>query len=66
MTPRRWLRVDEVAQALGCHPVTVRKLIAKRVIPFIKAKGLGVRVDWLKLEKQLERGEVEPRQSGEK
>lgn len=57
---RRWLRVDEVAQALGLHPVTVRKLIAKRAIPFVKRKGVGIRIDWKRLEQELERGEVEP------
>lgn len=57
---RRWLRVDEVAQALGCHPVTVRKLISRRAIPFVKRKGVGIRIDWKRLEQELERGEVGP------
>ena len=57
---RRWLRVDEVAQALGCHPVTVRKLISRRAIPFVKKKGVGIRIDWRQLERELERGEVGP------
>ena len=57
---RRWLRVAEVAERLGCHPVTVRKLISRRQIPFVKRPGVGVRVDWLTLEAELERETLRP------
>ena len=60
MEPRRWLKVSEVATALGVHPVTIRKLISRRSIPFVKKPGVGVRIDWPKLERQLERAEVLP------
>jgi len=57
---RRWLRVSETAELLGVHPVTIRKIIARRSIPFVKKPGVGVRIDWPRLERQLERAEVLP------
>lgn len=58
MQPRRWLRVAEVAELLGCHPVTVRKMIGRREIPFVKRKGVGIRCDWREFEQQLERDSI--------
>lgn len=48
------LTVQYAAQYLHCHPMTLRKLISKRQIPFIKKKGIGIRLrkedldQWLK------------------
>ena len=45
--------VKDAASFLNCHEMTVRKLITQRRIPFIRKKGLGIRlrkrdlVDWL-------------------
>ena len=48
------LTVQDAAQYLSCHQMTLRKLISKRQIPFIKKKGIGIRLrkedldQWLK------------------
>ena len=57
---RRWLRVNEFAELIGCHPVTVRKLIRRRAVPFVKRSGIGIRVDFKKFEDEMERTEVLP------
>lgn len=61
---RRWLRVKEFAELVGCHPVTVRKLIRRRAVPFVKRKGIGVRVDFKKFEEEMERTEILPQKRG--
>jgi excisionase family DNA binding protein len=49
------MSVKEVAQYLTCHEMTIRKLIAKREIPFIKKKGLGIRLRLADLNRWLEK-----------
>ena len=57
---RVWLKVGEVAERLAVHPVTIRKMLARREIPFIKRPGIGVRIDWKRYQEELERSEVLP------
>ena len=61
---RRWLRVSEFAAALSIHPRTVRRMIARRQIPFVKRPGVGVRVDWEAYAAELERYKVPAREPG--
>jgi excisionase family DNA binding protein len=63
MLERRWLRVVEVAERLGCHPVTIRKAIARGQLPYVRKGGIGIRIDWPAFEKMLETEEVIPRGS---
>jgi len=56
--PRRWLTVFETAEALRVHPVTIRKALSRGQIPFAKKPGIGIRIDWPRLERELERLEV--------
>ena len=58
--PKRWLRVAEVAELLAVHPITIRKMIARRELPFVKRRGVGVRIDWPRYQRDLERAEVIP------
>jgi excisionase family DNA binding protein len=47
------LTVKEAAIYLNCHEMTVRKLIAKRQIPYIKKNGIGIRLRIRDLEQWL-------------
>ena len=60
MPTRRWLRVAEVAELMKIHPTTVRKMLMRRELAFVKKRGFGVLIDWPKVERQLERSEIVP------
>ncbi len=38
------LTVNEAADYLSCHQMTVRKMISKRQIPYLKKAGIGIRL----------------------
>lgn len=56
MTPelQPLLTVDDAAKVLGVHPVTVRKWIAERAIPFVRL-GRAVRFRPCDLAKYIEK-----------
>ena len=45
--PRRWFKVDEVAQMLGASPKTIRNWISAGRLPAAHPAGVGLRVDIL-------------------
>ncbi|MBD3330946.1 helix-turn-helix domain-containing protein [Candidatus Peregrinibacteria bacterium] len=49
---RRWITVNQAAEYLSLHPISVRRLIDRGKIPAAKI-GRSVRVDLKKLEHQL-------------
>lgn len=49
------LTVQDAAQYLSCHQMTLRKLISQRQIPFIKKKGIGIRLRREDLDSWLEK-----------
>jgi len=53
MDARRWISVAACAEALGLHPMSVRKMIARGTIPAAKVGG-AVRIDFKAVEKNLE------------
>ena len=53
MMARRWISVNECAELLSLHPISVRKIIARGKIPAVRI-GRTVRVDLRALEAQLE------------
>jgi len=55
---RRWLTVAEVAEELGCHPISVYRLCSRRKIPHAKASGVGVRIDRADLERFMQGSKV--------
>ena len=57
---RSLLTVDEAAKPLHIHPTSLRRLVSKRKIPFIKRDGIGVKFNIEKLEAWVREGEVEP------
>ena len=61
---RRWLRVSEAAEYLGLHPKSIYRACHQQKIPFSKARGIGVRIDKLKLDSLLERQGIKPRDFG--
>jgi excisionase family DNA binding protein len=50
------LTVRELALSLGCHPVTVYRLLKKGGIPFIKKKGIGIRFRKADVDTWLDKG----------
>lgn len=50
--------VEQVAEILKVHPVTVRKWIAARQIPFYKLSGKAVRISDRQIETYLKKREV--------
>jgi len=64
MIARRWLRVSEFAAALSIHPRTARKMISRREVPYVKRKGLGVRIDMDAYTAELERFKIPARGPG--
>jgi excisionase family DNA binding protein len=50
---RRWLTVNETAEVLGLHPMSVRKMIARGTIPGVRI-GRSIRVDLRALEANFE------------
>lgn len=58
---RRWLTVKETAQYLGLHEKTIYRLTYRRVIPFSKVPGIGIRIDLKELTRLLEGSELLPK-----
>ena len=54
------MTVQEAASYLNCHPITLRKLISERQVPFIKKKGLGIRLRESDLDKWLDSNSYPP------
>lgn len=54
------MNVDEAARLLHVHPISLRRLVSRKEIPFIKRKGIGVKFDPDRLESWVREGEVEP------
>lgn len=57
---RPLLTVDEAAKWLHIHPISLRRLVSKKTIPFIKRSGIGVKFDPERLETWIREGEIEP------
>ena len=57
---RTLLNVNEAAKILHIHPMSLRQLVSKRKIPFIKRLGIGVKFDPDRLESWIREGEIEP------
>lgn len=53
LDPRKWLSPREVSELLGVHVVSVRKLVMRGSIPSCKVPGIGRRIFWPGVEKQL-------------
>ena len=51
---RKLFTVQDAATYLSCHPMTIRKMMAKRQIPYIKKKGIGIRLRKGDLDRWLE------------
>lgn len=50
---RVWLTVNETAAALGLHPMSIRKMIARGIIPAIRL-GRAIRIDKRRLDELVE------------
>jgi len=57
---RTLLTVEEAAKFLHIHPMSLRRLVSKRKIPFIKREGIGIKFNIEKLEAWVREGEIEP------
>ena len=44
MNMEKLFTVQEAANYLNCHQMTVRKMISQRKIPYIKKRGIGIRL----------------------
>ena len=53
MPERRWITVNEAAEYLAMHRVTIRRKLDKGEIPFSRI-GRSVRIDLKKLNQQME------------
>jgi hypothetical protein len=51
---RRWLKVSEVGEYLSIHSKSVYRACRKRLLPFTKAPGVGLRIDKLGLDSMLD------------
>jgi excisionase family DNA binding protein len=58
---RRWLTVAEVAEELGCHPISVYRLCGWRKMPYAKAAGVGIRIDRGDLERFMQGSKIPAR-----
>ncbi len=56
---RKLLTVIQAAEMLNVHKITLYKLIETKKIPYIRKKGLGIRLDPDQLEAWAKKGEVE-------
>jgi len=56
---RRWYRAPEIAAYLSLSPKTVYDLCSKGILPHMKLKGIGLRIDQKKLDELLERHSLE-------
>jgi excisionase family DNA binding protein len=52
----RLLNVEQVSLLLGCHRISVYRLVQKGEIPFIRKKGLGLRFRKADIETWLDKG----------
>ena len=57
---RRWFKVAEIAAYLSLSPKTVYDLCSRGLLPFVKFKGIGLRIDKPKLDAMLEAEEITP------
>ena len=58
---RTLLNVDEAAKFLHIHPISLRRLVSKKKIPFIKRYGIGVKFNPERLESWVREAEIEPK-----
>jgi len=56
---KKLLTIVQGAELLGIHKITLYKLIYAREIPYIRKKGVGLRLDPDQLEAWAKQGEVE-------
>lgn len=59
MLERRWFRAPEIAIYLSLSPKTVYDLCSRGILPHMKLKGIGLRIDGKKLDELLERHSLE-------
>lgn len=57
---RRWYTAAEIAAYLSLSPKTVYDLCSRGILPFVKKKGIGVRIDKRRLDKMMEAEEIIP------
>ena len=57
---RTLLNVEEAAKFLNIHPISLRRLVSKKEIPFIKRYGIGVKFSPERLESWVQEAEFEP------
>lgn len=57
---RRWYRAPEIAAYLSLSPKTVYDLCSRGLLPCVKFKGIGLRIDKVKLDQMLEAEEITP------
>ena len=57
---RRWYRAPEIAAYLSLSAKTVYDLCSRGLLPCVKFKGIGLRIDKAKLDKMLEAEEITP------
>jgi excisionase family DNA binding protein len=50
---RYWITVNETSEALGLHPMSIRKMIARGIIPAVRI-GRSIRIDKRRLDEVLE------------
>jgi len=61
---RRWLKVTEAGEYLGLHPKSVYRACCKKHLPYVKAAGIGIRIDKRELDLLLERRGIGPEEYG--
>ena len=61
---RTLLNVDEASKFLNIHPTSLRRLVSKKKIPFIKREGIGVKFNPERLETWVREAEIEPSSGG--
>ena len=57
---KRYLKIKEAAAYLGIHEKSLYRACYRRVIPFSKAPGIGVRFDKRRLDELLESRSLGP------
>ena len=55
---KRWFRVVEAADYLSLNPKTLYAILSRGELPHVKRRGVGIRIDRLKLDEFLLEGEI--------